>query len=139
MLIISKKDLETIIEILEDAYPEEGCGAILGYKEGDRWSVREIVLLKNAAQPDRKRQYEIAPVDLLRLMRREREEKLSILGFFHSHPDHPPLPSETDRKAAWEGYCYPIFSIVEGAWSTWNVWMLSANSELFEPVLVRIG
>ena len=138
MLIISKKDFDAICESLESVYPNEGCGALLGDKNGDRWITRKVIPLANNAKTDQDKRYEISPTDMLNLLRTERESGLSILGFYHSHPDYPPMASVIDSKDAWEGYYYPIFSVIEGRVSMWTAWRLEINAEELAPAIALL-
>ncbi|HSE49464.1 MAG TPA: M67 family metallopeptidase [Terriglobales bacterium] len=96
------------------AYPEECCGVLLGRARGDTREVVEARACANARAGTRDR-YAIAPGELIAAQRAARERGLELLGFYHSHPDHPPEPSATDRvEAYWEGSSYVIVSVTRG-------------------------
>ena len=96
------------------AYPQEGCGVLLGTEEGGMRRVEEVVALENVHPADRRNRYEIAPERLLETEKRAREAGLDLLGFFHSHPDRPAEPSRFDLERAWPYYSYLIASVVAG-------------------------
>jgi proteasome lid subunit RPN8/RPN11 len=91
-------------------YPLEACGAFLG-RGGD--VVRVAPLVNRETETPRVR-YQIDPLDLVRLDREARAERLDIIGFFHSHPDHPARPSETDRQRAADTLSDGVFHVVIG-------------------------
>ena len=91
-------------------YPLEACGALLG-RGGD---VRRVAPLENRETEKPRVRYAIDPGDLVRLDREVRGEGLEIVGYFHSHPDHPARPSETDRQRAAESLSDGVFHVVVG-------------------------
>lgn len=93
----------------ERDYPEECCGVLLG--SGDVSEVAEARACTNA-HPDRRTRYAIAPQELIAAQRAARERGLTIVGFYHSHPDHPAEPSATDgAEAAWPEALHVIVSV----------------------------
>ena len=120
------------------AYPDEACGALLGRIEGSVRLVDEIVPLVNDTTGDRRDRFAVRPADLLELMRRERETGARVIGFFHSHPDDPPRPSETDRCAAWPEYSYPIVSVSSSGAASWASWRLNEAGDEYERETIRI-
>ncbi|HEU5329587.1 MAG TPA: M67 family metallopeptidase [Thermomicrobiales bacterium] len=110
----------------ERGYPNEICGFLLGTRTDGTATVREVVPVENhwEALDERRRRFMIAPEDFLREERRAREAGWEILGFYHSHPDHPARPSETDREAAWPGYSYVIQSVRDSSAAEVTSWLL---------------
>jgi len=93
----------------ERAYPEECCGILLGHAR----EALESRACANTRAGERGR-YAIAPQELIAAQREGRERNLEIVGFYHSHPDHPAEPSPTDAaEAYWEGCSYVIVSVVQ--------------------------
>ena len=87
----------------EQAYPLECCGILLGEKDGDVRTVLEALICKNVHDRPNKA-YSIAPEALVETMRMAREQSLEVIGFYHSHPDHPPQWSTSDLdQAEWVG------------------------------------
>lgn len=97
---VARAVLDRICAHTARGYPLEVCGVLLGTARG---LVTRAVRVPNREQVRPERRFEIAPRDLLRVQRRSRRLGLDILGYYHSHPDHPGKPSETDRERAAEG------------------------------------
>jgi proteasome lid subunit RPN8/RPN11 len=121
---------------LERAYPEEGCGVLLG-REGD--AAREVeraIELDNLREDERERRYVISPEQFLASERAARADGLDVLGFYHSHPDHPARPSGFDLEHAWPWYSYLIASVARGRLVDLRSWRLRGDRGAFdeEPV-----
>jgi proteasome lid subunit RPN8/RPN11 len=127
MIRLSQEQLQTIRAHAESTYPEECCGMILGYLANGGKIVVEVIPTENAWNTEaaaefageytadsKRRQYTIAPEVMLKTQREARNKSLNIIGIFHSHPDHPAIPSECDRIYAWQGYSYIIVSVQNG-------------------------
>ncbi len=126
-------DTERIHAHLARAYPEEGCGVLLG-REGDSGRVVQgVVPLENRRDGERERRYLIAPEQLLAAEREARELGLDVIGFFHSHPDHPARPSAFDLEHAWPFYSYLIVSVERGQVAATTSWRLDPERARFEP------
>jgi proteasome lid subunit RPN8/RPN11 len=98
----------------EREYPEECCGVLLGSVAGDTRTVVEARACVNTRAEERGR-YAIAPAELIAAPREARARGLAIVGFYHSHPDHPAAPSATDRdEACWPECSYVIVSAGQG-------------------------
>jgi len=97
----------------ESAYPAECCGALAGRGAGEG---KEVVRLAPAVnrRTDDPHRYLIGPDDLRRLDAELRAEGLEIVGYYHSHPDHPAVPSGYDTAHAWPWYSYLIVRIEQG-------------------------
>jgi proteasome lid subunit RPN8/RPN11 len=91
----------------EDTYPHECCGALVG--RGDR--VTEVVALPNTTEEGPRRRFLVRPSDYLAAERRARELGGDLVGFYHSHPDHPARPSQYDLDHAWPTFAYVIVAV----------------------------
>ncbi len=80
----------------------------------------------------RRRRYAIAPSDLLKAQKEARDRHLSIVGIYHSHPDHPALPSAFDLECAWQQYSYIIVSVQQGKTIDLKSWSLD-DTHQFQP------
>ena len=122
----------------EAGYPDEICGFLLGTQAEGEKVVREVVPADNNWEEtgERRRRFLIAPEDFLREERRARAAGWEILGFYHSHPDHPARPSETDREAAWPGYSYVIQSVRDGRAAEVHSWRLQDDREGYDEEAV---
>lgn len=116
----------------EETYPHECCGALLchaGSSPEERTiaaAMKAINIRTDSAQDS----YEIAPMELVKIEREARRQGLDIAGFYHSHPDHPALWSQTDlAEAHWLGSSYVITAIDQGKATTTNSFLLDGNCE----------
>ncbi|OGS51315.1 MAG: hypothetical protein A3K65_02865 [Euryarchaeota archaeon RBG_16_68_12] len=110
------------------AYPEEGCGFLIG-KEGTPRRVEESRPARNVAKESRTTRYDVDPADTFRLTKELRGTGREIVGFFHSHPDHPARPSEFDRSRAWTWYTYVIVSVEGGKAVDLRAWVLEETEK----------
>ena len=109
------------------AYPEECCGILLGRESpGGRVIVRALAA-GNISQEPRGKHFVMDPRDQLAAEKTAAAEQLDVLGFYHSHPDHPARPSETDHAAAWEVYSYVIVSVSRGEANEMRSYRLAAG------------
>jgi proteasome lid subunit RPN8/RPN11 len=116
----------------EAAYPAECCGAMVGRAEG---VAKEVLRLSPAVnrRTDDPHRYLIAPDDLRRLQREVREAGQEIVGYYHSHPDHPARPSAFDAEHAWPWYSYLIVRIDRGRGADLASWVLDDERPLMHP------
>ena len=119
MLHIEHNLLGELWKHASEQYPCECCGVLLGTRAGrDERFVKQVARCTNV-HPLRESHYTISPGDLISSQRNARDQKLEIVGFYHSHPDHPPTPSATDLdEAFWNECSYLILSIVNGVAQT---------------------
>ncbi len=114
----------------EETYPHECCGVLLGQSEGDVNAIQQAVRAGNTRTDSAHNRYNIAPQELMRIQRQAREQGLDIVGFYHSHPDHPAQWSSTDlAEAHWLGCSYVITAVVTGAAQQTNSFVLMGDSE----------
>jgi proteasome lid subunit RPN8/RPN11 len=126
----------------EEAYPHECCGAMLGLPVADGWQLEVLVRAANIRVDAAHTRYEIAPGELVTIVREARALGLEVAGFYHSHPDHPPEPSATDfAEAHWIGCAYVITQVAEGKAAATNAFLLAGateESKHFEPLALEI-
>ena len=130
--------LELIRRHGESAYPSECCGAMLGRHDQD--GLKEVTRLAPAVnrRTDDPHRYLIAPDDLRRLETEARAEGLEIVGYFHSHPDHPARPSAFDTEHAWPWYSYLIVRVDRGSAADAASWVLDDERPLMHPELLEV-
>ena len=123
----------------EEQYPNEACGALFGQGDGtfEVWSVSELSAAPNEHGGDLKRRYLIPPDFQLQAERHAQATGQEVLGYYHSHPDHPAQPSEYDRVHAWAGYLYLICAVGQGRSEALNGFALEAQGGAFLAVEVR--
>jgi proteasome lid subunit RPN8/RPN11 len=102
--------VETVLGAARAGYPLEVCGVLLGRGP----FVHAVVPVPNREAESPRHRYQIAPEDLARIQREGREVGLDIVGYYHSHPDHPARPSDTDRAFAAEGLSDGVVHLVVG-------------------------
>lgn len=126
----------------EETYPHECCGILLGQMDGDVRIVTSAVRCANTRTDSPQNRYHIAPGELVRIQREGRDRGEDIVGFYHSHPDHPARWSPTDlAEAHWIGCSYAITSVEKGKATVTNSFELSGSLEedktfVDEPVQV---
>jgi len=111
-LTLPKTLAQAIKEHGRETYPNECCGFLLGALGGEK--VAEIARASNAREDSLTNRYLIPPVEFVRVQRDADARGLDIVGFYHSHPDHPAQPSAFDQAHAWPGYAYLITAIAHG-------------------------
>lgn len=116
----------------EAAYPAECCGTMVGRVEG---GAKEVLRLSPAVnrRTDDPHRYLIAPDDLRQLERAVREAGEEIVGYYHSHPDHPARPSAFDAEHAWPWYSYLIVRVDRGRGADMASWVLDDERPLMHP------
>lgn len=139
--LVLTKDLEGRIRLEgERAYPEECCGILYGRDEGkDRRVVEAVESVENSFEAGEKyHRFSITAEVLYRAEKKASAEGRLVLGFYHSHPDHPARPSEFDREHGWPFYSYVIVAVGKGKSGDLTSWVLSEVSEQFEEQEVRV-
>jgi proteasome lid subunit RPN8/RPN11 len=130
MLKLTASDYDVIRRHGEETYPNECCGILLGVAQGDTRTVRAAVRCTNACAESPQTRYDIDPRELVRVLRETRERGLDIIGFYHSHPDHPARPSPTDlEQAHWIGCSYVITSVEKAKAKLTNSYVLTGKLE----------
>lgn len=118
-------------------YPEECCGFLLG-RQDDGYRIEEIIRAMNTAQGPRTVRYSIEPREIIAAERRASSAGKAVIGYYHSHPDHPSVPSEFDRSHAWPSYSYLIIRVVCGEPADFRSWRLSSEGGRFRREDVEI-
>jgi proteasome lid subunit RPN8/RPN11 len=142
MLRISNSDFEAIRRHGEETYPNECCGVLLGRMDDGTRVVRETVRCGNTREDSPQNRYNIAPQELIAAQRKAREQGMDIIGFYHSHPDHPARWSNTDlNEAHWFACSYVITSVEAGIASRTYSFVLAGideESKRFEDETVEV-
>lgn len=136
MLKISKDLLDQIHAHGEQAYPEEGAGFLIG-REG---RVEQVLALPNAREEEaRHNRFLITPEDFLKAELTADELGLSLIGVFHSHPDHPNRPSEFDREWAQPFFSYVITTVNQARAAGSRSWRLLEDRSIFEEEEIQFS
>jgi proteasome lid subunit RPN8/RPN11 len=164
MLKIAPQAAAVIRAHAEEGYPLEICGFLVGTAEEAVRTVREAWPVPNAWEEDPEqrskmlaamegegaaataerweaagegRRYLISPQDILGSMKRAREAGLDLVGIYHTHPEHPAVPSDFDRDAAWPDWSYVILSVRGGKVADFRSWVLDEEARQFAEELVE--
>lgn len=139
MISIDPKAKHLMIEDGLNSFPDECCGFFYGEEDslGDR-RVTEILVVNNAKEGDKRRRFEISPKDYLKGEQYALERGLQFLGIYHSHPNHPAIPSEHDRVAAQPYFSYIIISVLSNHTTHLRSWRLN-DSLQFEEEEISTG
>lgn len=133
MLQIGKDILAQIFAHGESSYPDEGAGFLLGYDDGEQRTVAQIFTTENAREDEaRHNRYLVTPQEYLQAEIAAELMGLSLIGVFHSHPDHPNEPSEFDREWAQPFFSYIITSVNGGKAIGSRSWRLAEDRSKFE-------
>jgi len=119
----------------QETYPHECCGALIG-RDG---FVTAIVALPNTTEEGPRRRFMVRPSDYQLAERRATELGGELLGFYHSHPDHPARPSQYDLDHAWPTFAYIIVAVADGAAADMTVWYLQEDRSRFEEGSLNHG
>jgi proteasome lid subunit RPN8/RPN11 len=136
-ILISPQDLETMGRHGEASYPEECCGFLIGRAGEEETVVERVLSVDNERQDSRHNRFLIHPETVLAAHKEARAAGLDVVGYYHSHPDHPARPSEFDREHAWPGLSYVIVSVAGGKVAEARSWRLSDDRERFEEEVVE--
>lgn len=139
---MNHEDWENIRRHGEETYPHECCGVLLGEMEDGRNVVKTTVRCGNTRTDSPHDRYNIDPRELVKIQREGRERGHDIVGFYHSHPDHPAKWSATDlAEAHWIGCSYVITSVEQGKAELTNSFVLAGMLEedkRFEDEDIRV-
>jgi proteasome lid subunit RPN8/RPN11 len=141
MIRLPASALEPMHEQARGAYPRECCGALLGRNRGGDNESRDVVRavpLPNAWQGGQERRYLIESETVGELEGQAEREGLELIGFFHSHPDHPAQPSPFDREQAWPWYTYVIIAVRPDAIGPVRAWRLADDRSAFSEEALTI-
>lgn len=130
-LEIGSKICADLLASAAQGYPGEACGILLGRIDDESRVVEGFRPAPNRWS-EREDRYLVDPESLRRALAAEQEGGPRVLGFYHSHPDAPPLPSETDRRLAWPWYYYVIIRVAEGEPEEARAWELDVDAGRFE-------
>ena len=143
MLKLRPTDYDEIRRHGEETFPHECCGVLLGVIGEDTREVRATVRCDNTRIDSPQNRYNIDPRQLVRVQRDARERDLDIVGFYHSHPDHPARWSPTDfQEAHWIGCSYVITGVERGRAAQTNSFELTGTTEedkalVDEPIVIE--
>lgn len=153
-LVVSDRHLQVMTRHAAEAYPEECCGVLLGTLTREKINgsgasgedeVMELTLaqrvlsVENERDDSRHNRFLISPETVLAAEKQARQLGLDVVGYYHSHPDHPAVPSEFDRSHAWPGMSYVIVSVEDGEPVATRSWRLVEDRTHFEEESLETG
>jgi proteasome lid subunit RPN8/RPN11 len=133
---LSEQSVRAIRAHARETYPEECCGYLVVRAGEDEASPRRVVSVERARndfEGERRRRFVIRPEELLEVEARLAGEERAVGGFYHSHPDHPAVPSEFDREHAWPWYSYLVLAVTKAGEGPLSAFELDAESGAFHP------
>jgi proteasome lid subunit RPN8/RPN11 len=136
MLKIKKQHIEEIKRQAKEGYPYEVCGFLIGkmdYSSNTR-EVLEVIQVENQNKERANDRFDISPKDYMKVEQYADSKGLQIVGIYHSHPDHPDRPSQTDLQFALEDLSYIIVSVQNGEPVSYKSWYLEKNKFIQEEV-----
>ncbi|HRE46176.1 MAG TPA: M67 family metallopeptidase [Aggregatilineales bacterium] len=129
-----------IVAQLEGNYPDEGGGFLLGTLEANAVTVREVRPVVNTAPSEEAyHRYFMTPMDWAMLEDEADAAGLSVVGYYHSHPDSPAIPSDYDRTHALPNFRYLITSVRGRQAAEMRAWLLNEDRGAFVEVPVQIS
>lgn len=137
MLIIEEKAKANLIKDAIRTFPDECCGFLFGNELGDNREINEILVVDNAKEGDKKRRFEISAKDYIRAELYAEKKNISLLGIYHSHPNHPSIPSEHDRLSAQPYFSYVIISVTETKIKSIQSWVLNEDFKFIEEKILK--
>ena len=139
VLVITEAHRTQIEREAISAHPNECCGIIFGTRRDRQRLVSVLRPVENDfASGERFHRFSISPRNLIEAEKLATERNELVLGFYHSHPDHPANPSEFDRQHAWPFYSYVIVSVSKPSACEMKCWQLDEQSQQFEMQELRI-
>lgn len=136
-LQISTEALHKMHKHAKADYPNECCGFFYGL-EGEVRQLRFAREVENAREGNQRRRFQIDPLDYQKAEKYAVDHDLDLLGVYHSHPDHPAVPSEHDRKVAMPWFSYIIISVQDDEVAATRSWRLNEEHQFDEePVTIK--
>ncbi len=135
MLILQEDAIRTMAADAESSFPDECCGFFFGEETVNERVIKAVLPVNNSREGDKRRRFEIAAADYLEAELFAVKNKLNLLGVYHSHPNHPAIPSETDRLSAQPYFSYVIISVINGRTDTIRSWALNEERQFEEEII----
>jgi proteasome lid subunit RPN8/RPN11 len=132
MIVLKAEAKRRILEEGEKAYPNECCGFLLGRQAEGKKQVDFVLVVGNAREfGEQYHRFVITPEDFMRAEKEALRQGWEIFGIYHSHPDHPALPSDYDREHALPFYSYLILTVEAGKAGKLTSWKLTGDRKQF--------
>ncbi|HEY2649393.1 MAG TPA: M67 family metallopeptidase [Puia sp.] len=134
MIVVESRPLTEMKTHALTTFPDECCGFLYGNEQSDSRVISKIWKVDNSKSGDKKRRFEISGKDYMLAEKFALENEVLLLGIYHSHPNHPAIPSEHDRVAALPYFSYIILSVKDGTIDHARSWRLNDVSQFEEEI-----
>jgi proteasome lid subunit RPN8/RPN11 len=139
-VVLSDAHFDQIKAHLEDAYPNEGAGFLLGRSSENLVEIEFILPMANRRETEAQHnRYSIEPNDYAHAEFEAARRGLNLVGVFHSHPDHPARPSKFDLDHAWPNFSYFISTVEKGKVTVTHAWRLREDRTAFDEDLLELA
>jgi len=137
MIIIEPRVRQLMIEDAVSTFPDECCGFMFGREETDGTRlILDVLVVDNSKEGDKRRRFAISPQDYMTAEQHALDHDWTLLGVYHSHPNHPAIPSEHDRVAAQPFFSYLIISVLNNELITLRSWLLNDDRQFEEEKII---
>ena len=137
MIRLTNDAREIMFNDAGQAFPDECCGFMYGREEDGVRVISKALAIDNAATENRKRRFVISPKDYMKGEQFAADNNVDLLGIYHSHPNHPAVPSEHDRVAAQPWFSYVIISVSEDGVKNVRSWLLNEQEQFEEETVTE--
>jgi len=128
-----------IFEQMQATYPNEGGGFLLGQRENHTVQIVDVIQIENVFETEEQyHRYAMTPQNWAKMEDEADERGLILVGYYHSHPDHPAIPSEYDREHALPNFVYIITSVQSGQAVDMRAWLLNPDRSQFDPLTLSV-
>jgi proteasome lid subunit RPN8/RPN11 len=135
MIVIEQKPLDAMYKDALQSFPDECCGFFFGKEVDEERMITDVLMVNNSKEGDKRRRFEISPKDYLNAEKFADGSGLQLLGVYHSHPNHPAVPSGHDRIAAQPFFSYIIISVKENKIADLRSWQLDDHFQFKEETI----
>ena len=130
---------QTIFTQMEGTFPNEGGGFLLGSHDADTVIIADVIAVENVFETEEQyHRYAMTPQNWAQMEDEADARGLSLVGYYHSHPDSPAIPSEYDREHALPNFVYIITSVMAGKAADMRVWLLKPDRSAFEALALNV-
>ena len=137
MIIFEPRVRQLMIEDAVSTFPDECCGFMFGREETDGTRlILDVLVVDNSKEGDKRRRFAISPQDYMTAEQHALDHDWTLLGVYHSHPNHPAIPSEHDRVAAQPFFSYLIISVLNNELITLRSWLLNDDRQFEEEKII---
>lgn len=128
-----------IFKQMEATYPNEGGGFLIGTRTAEGATIEDVIQVENVFETEEQyHRYAMTPQNWAKMEDEADERGLSLIGYYHSHPDSPAIPSEYDRVHALPNFIYIITQVQDGAAVDMRTWELESDREKFKPLSLSV-